>query len=125
VRLAAGSTELEAVTVIVQNSDPYTYFASRPIRVCEGAGLATGTLSLAALRRASVVGLPTLVPRLLSGRPGSVGRHRHVTGFPGIEAARVESLDGRPFPLQVDGDHIGEFDAVEYRAVPRALTVVA
>src|SRR5690348_2615101 len=42
VRVEIDDTSVEAVTVIVQNSDPFTYFGSRPIRVCEGAGLDTG-----------------------------------------------------------------------------------
>ena len=41
VRVSAGGRELEGVTVIVQNSDPFTYFRGRPIRVAEGAGLDT------------------------------------------------------------------------------------
>src|SRR5215218_662809 len=39
VRLEADGCSLEAVTVIVQNSDPFTWFGRRPIRVCEGVGL--------------------------------------------------------------------------------------
>jgi len=35
---------LEAVTVIVQNADPYTYFGRRSIRICEGTALDNGTL---------------------------------------------------------------------------------
>jgi hypothetical protein len=37
----------------------------------------------------------------------------------------VEAADGRPFPLQVDGDFIGEFDSVRYGVAPGALSVVA
>jgi diacylglycerol kinase family enzyme len=120
-----GGEELPAVTAVFSNSDPYTYFASRPIRVGEDAGLDTGTLSLTALRRATLLELPTLVPRLLSGRASTVVRHRQVTGMPGIREARVETTDGRPLPLQVDGDYIGDFESVEYRAVPRGLRAVA
>src|SRR4051812_3678541 len=42
VRVEAAGTSVEGVTAIVQNSDPFTYFASRPIRICERAGLDTG-----------------------------------------------------------------------------------
>ncbi len=38
VRVRAGDRELTGVTVIVQNSDPFTYFRQRPVRVAEGAG---------------------------------------------------------------------------------------
>jgi diacylglycerol kinase family enzyme len=125
VRLEAGGRSVEAVTVIVQNSDPFTYFSRRPIRVAEGAGLETGNLSLAALRRATVLELPTLIPRVLSGRPGSVLRHRQVESFPGVESARVESVDDRPFPVQVDGDFIGEFHEIDYGVVPQGLLAVS
>jgi diacylglycerol kinase family enzyme len=124
VRLQAAGRSLEAVTVIVQNSDPFTYFSRRPIRVCEGAGLDTGTLSMAALKRATVLELPTLIPRLFSGRARTVQRHRQVEGLPGLTEARVESVDERSFPVQVDGDFIGEFDAVEYGVSPGGLLAV-
>jgi diacylglycerol kinase family enzyme len=125
VRVEAGGRSLEAVTVIVQNSDPFTYFARRPIRVCEGAGLESGTLSMAALRRATILELPTLIPRLFSGRARTVVRHRHVEGLQGVTEARVEGVDGLPFPVQLDGDYVGEFSALRYTAAPRALAVVS
>jgi diacylglycerol kinase family enzyme len=125
VRLEAEGRTLDAVTVIVQNSDPFTYFSRRPIRICEGAGLETGTLSLSALKRATVLELPTLIPRLFSGRARTVQRHRQVEGFPGVDGARVESLDGRPFPVQMDGDFIGNFESLDYGVTPGGLVVVA
>ena len=45
VRITSGDRTEEGVTVIVQNSDPFTYFRKRPIRVVEPAGLNTGSLS--------------------------------------------------------------------------------
>ena len=124
VRLHADGRSLEAVTVIVQNSDPFTYFSRRPIRVCEGAGLETGTLSMAALKRATLLELPTLIPRVFSRQARIVQRHRQVEGFPGLSEARVESV-GRRASAQVDGDYIGEFDEVVYRTLPGALVAVA
>jgi diacylglycerol kinase family enzyme len=111
--------------VIVQNSDPFTFFRNRPIRVCDGAGLETGSLSLAVLKRATVLEMPTLIPRLFSASARTVLRHRQVQGVERVTSARVESVDERPFPVQVDGDHIGEFDAVEYGVVPQGLLAVA
>ena len=125
VRLEAGGRSCEAVTVIVQNSDPFTYFAKRPIRVCQDAGLETGDISVAALRRATALEVPTLVPRLFAGNPDVVARHRQIESAPGVTRARVTTVDGRPFPLQVDGDYIGEFEEVEYGVEPRALSAVA
>ena len=34
------------------------------------------------------------------------------------------SADGRPVPLQVDGDHIGDAVEARYEVLPGALTVV-
>jgi diacylglycerol kinase family enzyme len=116
---------IDAVTVIVQNSDPFTYFGSRPIRICQGAGLDTGTLGLAVLRRATLLEMPTLIPRIFSGREGSVVRHRQVTGFDPVEGFSVTSTDGRPFPVEADGDFLGNFERLDYGVAPRALAVVA
>jgi diacylglycerol kinase family enzyme len=115
---------VEGVTVIVQNSDPFTYFRGRAIRVCEGAGLDTGTLGLTVLERASAADMPTLIPRLFTARAKTVQRHRQVVGFPGVDYAHIKALEGT-FPLQVDGDFIGEFAEASYGVAPHALTVVA
>ena len=125
-----GHEPVEGVTTIVQNSDPLTYFASRPIRVCEGIGIDDGTLSMAVLKRATQRDMPTLISRLFSEtRPAA--HHKQVVHFDDVAHAVVETAstgkDGRPrpFPLQVDGDYIGERDRVELRAAPGALTIVA
>ncbi|HEY6145174.1 MAG TPA: diacylglycerol kinase family protein [Solirubrobacterales bacterium] len=125
-----GREPVEGVTAIAQNSDPFTYFASRPIRVCEGIAIDDGTLSMAVLKRAAQRDMPTLITRLFSeGRPAA--HHKQITHFGDVLHAVVETAstgkDGapRPFPLQVDGDYIGERDRVELRAAPGALTIVA
>lgn len=125
VNVEVNGETIEGVTVIVQNSDPFTYFGERPIRICEGAGLDTGTLGLTVLRRATLLEMPTLIPRIFSSRPGSVVRHRQVTGFDPVERLTVTSLDGRPFPVEADGDFRGNFERVDYAVAPRALAVVA
>jgi diacylglycerol kinase family enzyme len=125
VRVDVGGHSFEAVTAIVQNSDPFTYFAKRPIRVCEHAGLETGDLSVATLRRATVLEIPTLIARVFSGRPEVVARHRQIDTAPGVTGARVVSTDGRPFPVEVDGDYVGEFQELEYGIAPRSLVAVS
>jgi diacylglycerol kinase family enzyme len=130
VRVEADGVSSEGVTAIAQNSDPFTYFASRPIRVCEGIAIDDGTLSMATLKRARQRDMPTLISRLFSeGKPAS--RHRQVEHFDDVVEATVSSVskdgDGnrRSFPLQVDGEYIGDRTHVELRAVPGALTIVA
>lgn len=125
-----GREPAEGVTAIIQNSDPLTYFASRPIRVCEGIAIDDGTLSMAVLKRATQRDMPTLISRLFSEtRPAA--RHRQVAHFDDVTHAVITtaSVDkkgaARPFPLQVDGDYIGEHTRIELRAAPGALTIVA
>ncbi len=125
VRVLADGRTLEGVTVIVQNSDPFTYFRRRPIRIAEGAGLVSGTLSLAVLKRATPLEFPTLIPRVFAARASAVLGHRQVEGFEGVDRFRVVAEGGRPFPVQVDGDYAGEFEEVTYSVAPRSLAVVS
>lgn len=129
-RVDAAGREVEGITALAQNSDPYTYFASRPVRVCEGISLDDGTLSLAVLRRAAQRDTPTLIARLLSDRLSAV-KHRQIEHFGDLREASINSIstdrDGSPrlFKLQVDGDYIGEQAKAQLRVDPGALTVVA
>jgi hypothetical protein len=52
-------------------------------------------------------------------------RHPQVEGLGEVYELRVDAVDGRPFPLEVDGDYIGEFDSVQYGVVPGGLVAVA
>ena len=125
VRVEAAGRTVEGVTAIIQNADPFTYFGSRPIRIAEGADLEGGTLSLAVLKRATAIDVPTLLPRIFSADAARLQRHRQIEGFRNLREARVVSLGDEGFPLQVDGDHVGSFDEVRYGVVPGALAVVA
>jgi diacylglycerol kinase family enzyme len=127
---ADGGEPIEGVTALAQNSDPFTYFASYPIRVCEGIAIDDGTLSLGVLKRAAQRDMPTLITRLFSKkRPAA--RHRQIVHFEDVTAATIESIstkrDGEPrmLQVQVDGDYIGERRQITLRAEPAALTIVA
>jgi diacylglycerol kinase family enzyme len=121
---------VEGVTALAQNSDPFTYFASRPIRVCEGVTIDDGTLSLGVLKRAAQRDMPTLIPRLFSEQHPAA-RHRQIEHFDDVTGATVTSVsedrDGltRPFPVQVDGDYIGERTQLNLSVAPGALTMVS
>jgi diacylglycerol kinase family enzyme len=129
-RVQVNGSEAEGITALAQNSDPFTYFAERPIRVCEGIEIDDGTLALGVLKRATQRDTPTLIARLFSDtRPAA--QHRQIESFDDVTEAIVTSISEdkqgelRPFPIQVDGDYIGEKTQVELRAAPGALTVVA
>jgi diacylglycerol kinase family enzyme len=120
----------EGITTVIQNSDPFTYFGKTPVRVCEGAALDNGTLSLAVLRRATQRDMPTIATRVFSERfrPHA---HKQIDHAEGITEALVQSTSKeeggalRRFPVQVDGDYIGDFAEVQVGVEPRALTLVA
>jgi diacylglycerol kinase family enzyme len=123
-------TPVEGVTAITQNSDPFTYFSTKPVYVNEGVAIDSGTLSTAVLKRAAIRDMPTLLPKLFSQRKPAV-RHRQIIGFEGITGAVIESISEdrsgapRSFQLQVDGDYIGERTRVELGIDPGALTIIA
>jgi diacylglycerol kinase family enzyme len=114
----------KGVTAIVQNLEPYTYFYDRPIEVAEGVAPQDGTLAGAVLERASPIDMPTVAWRAFSRR-ARILRHRRVHGFAGVTELSARSLDERPVPLQVDGDHVDDVLEATYDVLPRALLVVA
>jgi diacylglycerol kinase family enzyme len=120
----AGEQTLEGVTTIVQNGSPFTYFQNRPIEVAEGAALDSGALAASVLHRARPLDMPSIAWRAFSPR-ARIARHRQVSSFPALSELTVQSADGRPLPLQVDGDFIGEVDEARYSILPRALNVVS
>ncbi len=129
-RLEVGDETAEGVTVLAQNSDPFTYFGPRPVRVCEGIDIDDGTLSIAVLRRAAQRDMGTIIARVLSeGLRAS--RHRQIDHFDDVTEGRVTSLStdaegvARAFPIQVDGDYIGAHAELDLAIDPGALTIIA
>ena len=120
----------EGVTALAQNSDPFTYFGRQPVRVCEGAALDNGTLSLAVLRRAAQRDVPTIAARVLA-EGLRLPHHRHIDHWEGLSQARLRSISHdregriRPIPVQVDGDYIGDHGELDLGIEPGALSVVA
>src|SRR4051812_13796437 len=97
VLVTAGDRTVQGVTAIVQNSNPYSYFGSRPLYICDGSDAINGRLSAAVLKRATPLEMPTLIPRILSGRPGAVARHRQIESLQDLRGIRIESADGGRF----------------------------
>jgi diacylglycerol kinase family enzyme len=129
-RLSAAGQEIEGVTTLAQNSDPFTYFGGRPVRVCRDVAIDDGSLSVAVLKRAAQRDMGFVVTRLLTERFAATD-HRQIEHIAGVTEGRVESISldaaaaPRPFPVQVDGDYIGDFAELELGVEPGALTVVA
>jgi diacylglycerol kinase family enzyme len=119
-----GGDVLEGVTAIVQNGSPFTYFRNRPIEIADDATLDSGTLSTSVLHRARPIDMPFIAWRAFSRR-ARLSRHRQITALAPATELTVRSADGKPLPLQVDGDYLGEVSEARYSIMPRALNVVA
>ena len=121
--MAVNGDTARGVTALVQVGDPYTYFSGRPLHVAEDVALDDGTLGAAVLRRSAPPDVPTVLLRLFAKRL-RVAKHRQVSAWNGIRHVECASGDGRPIPLQVDGDYIGDAVQARYEVVPGGLTVV-
>jgi diacylglycerol kinase family enzyme len=117
-------SEYPGVTAIVQNGSPFTYFNDRPIEIADDARLDSGRLSSCVLHRARPLDMPSIALRAFARR-ARLTRHRQITALAPATELVVRSADGRPLPLQVDGDYLGEVDEARYSVMPRALSVVA
>lgn len=124
-RVRAGGEEVDGVTAIVQNGDPFSFFGPRPLHVCDGGELDDGGLGAVLLRRASPVDMPTVLARLFGPAKLKVTGHRRVSSWAGLEGLEISSIDDRPVHLQVDGDHIGEVTEARFSITPGGLRVVA
>jgi diacylglycerol kinase family enzyme len=121
--LEIGGERVRGVSAFFQNGEPYTYFKSRPVNLVEGARLDSGTLAGVMLTRARPYDVPTVTFRALSGA-ARIAKHRGIAALAGIREATVRSVDGRPVPLQVDGDHMSDETVAELSVEPGGLHVV-
>jgi diacylglycerol kinase family enzyme len=119
-----GGKTVQGVSAFFQNGEPYTYFKERPVNLVEGARLDSGDLAGVMLTRARPYDVPTVTFRALSGA-ARIARHRAITAFPGVRQATIRSVDGRPVPLQVDGDHMSDETVAELSVGAGALHVVS
>ena len=123
-RVATPNGEAEGVTAIAQNTDPFTYFRGRPIRISKRIRINDGTISLAVLHRARQRDVPF-------GKGDTVGGHRHVDVFDAITEARIESGSKdetgawRKFPVQLDGDPIGLHGKLDLAVEPSSIRIVS
>lgn len=123
VLVSAGGETAEAGTVIVQRSDPLTFFGRRPVSVCPPAALGDGTLSVAMADRAGPRDVAEIFGRLLGGDPEKVIAHPRVHAKERLPSLIVSSADGRPFGIEVDGTYMGDAVRAEYGVAPDSLRV--
>jgi len=113
-----GSPERLALALIC-NTDPWTYFGTRPVRPCPAASFDLG-LDLFGLRSLGTLRTLRHLQQILATRPRPRGRA--VYALHDQEGFTVTA--DRPAALQLDGDDLGDRTSVVFRSVPRALDVV-
>jgi diacylglycerol kinase family enzyme len=106
---------------IISNTSPWTYLGPRPVNPSPGAGFDTG-LDIFALRRMGTIATLNALRQMFAQR-SEPPRGRHVVSLHDQPAFTLRS--DHPVALQVDGEYVGEHESVTFRAVPRALRVIA
>jgi diacylglycerol kinase family enzyme len=85
---------------------------------------------MALLHRAKQRDMLPIAARVLSRRLHAT-KHRQIDEFDDVTEAMVRSISmdeddqPRPFPVQVDGDYLGEYTELRFSVDPGALTIVA
>ena len=115
-----GAEPIDSVSVLVGRTHPYTFFKRFGVKVTPQA-TPDGGLEVTTVKRLTRRSLPRVAWQVLV--TGSVIRRRNI-GY-AHDARMVDVVARRPYPVQVDGDYMGDFDRVSIRLVPRSLTVIA
>ena len=105
----------------ITNRSPWTYLHGRAVLPVPNPDFSSG-LDVFALRRVRATTIVSAVGQMLLFRRRSP-RGRHLLTVTGLETLTIRSV--RPIAFQVDGDYLGETEAVKFQFVPHALRVVA
>ncbi len=105
---------------IITNRSPWTYLNSRAVLPVPHPDFSSG-LDVLALRRIRLIRVVAAVGQMLyiRSRPP---RGRDLLAVLGSETLTVRS--SRPIAFQVDGEYLGETEAVKFQFVPHSLRVV-
>jgi diacylglycerol kinase family enzyme len=104
---------------LVCNSTPWTYLGDRPVQPCPQASFDTG-LDVFGMTSLPTVATLRHLRQILSSSPRPRGKR--IVSLHDLTSFSV--VGERPLALQVDGDDLGDADAVRFSATPRALSVV-
>lgn len=106
---------------IITNRSPWTYYRGRAVLPVPHPDFNSG-LDLLALRRVSMATVYNVVLQMLLVR-SRPPRGQHLFSAHGAASFTVRSA--RPIAFQVDGEYLGEIEAIKFQFVPHAIRVVA
>jgi diacylglycerol kinase family enzyme len=110
----------DAYLTIVLNTNPYTYLGNRPLDLAPEATLDRGLASITVRTMAFARFLRIIGSALGNGK--TLRRSRWVDHRTDLAALTVRAYG--PVPYQVDGDHLGDADVLEFRHEPEVLDLV-
>jgi diacylglycerol kinase family enzyme len=116
----AGLSAGRVYLCIVSNSAPWTFIGKRPVNANPLASFDAG-LDLLALRRLGTVTVARTLAQMLTPRDEPPRGRAVVTGH---DLPEIVVQADRPVAFQLDGEYMGEAEAVRFRSVPRALRVI-
>lgn len=112
--------QLSAVSVLIAKAHPYAFYKSFGLKLHPDAELTAG-LDVLAIQELPRLAVPKVVYELFLG--GKLMDSRYVEYV--HDTANVQIVGERPFPVQLDGEYVGEFEALDVQLVRDALWVVA
>jgi diacylglycerol kinase family enzyme len=118
-RIDGGEPE-PSLSVMVGRTDPYTFYRERGLRMTPEASLDTG-LDVLSVRRLNRRNVPRIAWQVFGSARHVHGRDLDYTH----DASHVLVTSAKPFPVQVDGDSLGDHYRLEVELAREALWVVA
>ena len=110
-----------SLSVMLGRTDPYTYYKDRGLRMTPGASLEAAGLDVLSVRKLARRSVPRIAWQVFGS-----ARHVHGRDIDYVHDAHhvlVTATD--PFPVQVDGDSLGDHRRLDVELAPEALWVVA
>lgn len=112
--------QLSAVSVLIAKAHPYAFYKSFGLKLHPDAELTAG-LDVLAIQELPRLAIPKVVYELFLG--GKLMQSRYVEYS--HDTSRVEIVGESAFPVQLDGEYVGEFEALDVQLERDALWVVA
>ena len=115
-----GSGDLAAVSVLIARLHPYAYFKNVGLKLHPRASLEAG-LDVLSVKRLPVLAIPRVAWQTFVS--GDLARNPNMEYAHDVEAVKIDAE--RPFPVQIDGEYLGDHDSLEVVLVRDSLWVVA
>jgi diacylglycerol kinase family enzyme len=115
-----GDTVEDGYFTIALNTSPYTFVGNRPFDLAPEATL-DRPLAVVTLRTLDVAPFLGIIASALGVGP-ALRSHKHVDYRTDVSGFRVRGYG--PVPYQVDGDHLGDVEHLDFRHEPAAIRLV-